>query len=325
VPALVNQRDTGTTLTVGEMMKSTTFLPRRQLSMFDQQWLTAVALRRGDPTANGLVGYFESTPLFIDDDPEVLDEFGEIPVVAGQVGRARVARAVRRAYALRVSKQAIDRNRAEWVNTQMEQLRNTMVRVWEDALYSAFIANPNLQTLATDTPWGSPDSHIRRDVNAAKFVIKTAAADAAGKQRFGFKADTLIISDETELDFLDSDEIAKVYLGSPLATQNLQYTGVLEKRFMGLDVFVSWRLNAYIPGGAMVLQRGIVGAISDERALDATPMYPEGGGGNGGPREAWRTDITRASAIAIDQPKAACIITGVSEGETFPASGSTVI
>jgi hypothetical protein len=93
---------------------------------------------------------------------------------------------------------------------------------------------------------------------------------------------------------------------------------------MGLDVYTSWRLNAYIPNGALVLQRNVVGAISDERPLGATPMYPEGGGGNGGKTESFRTDMTRASAIAIDQPKCACVITGVTTGETFPASGDTI-
>jgi hypothetical protein len=253
-----------------------------------------------------------------------MDEFGEIPIVSGQVGRPRVARAVRRAYGLRVSYTAIRRNKAEWVTTQLVQLRNTMVRAWEDALFSALIANPNLQTLATDTPWGDPASHIRRDVNAAKFVIKTASFDTAKQQRFGFRADTLIISDETELDFLDSDEIAKVYTQSPLASRNLQYTGVLERTFLGLDVMVSWRLSVYLPGGAIVCQRKLMGAISDERPLDATPMYPEGGGGNGGPREAWRSDYTRASAIVVDQPLAVCTLTGVSTGETPPASGDTI-
>ncbi len=54
-------------------------------------------------------------------------------------------------------------------------------------------------------------------------------------------------------------------------------------------------------------------------------MYPLGGGGNGGPTETWRSDITRQSAIFIDQPLAACFIAGVNGGSgTFAPSGSNV-
>jgi hypothetical protein len=247
-----------------------------------------------------------------------MDEFGEIPVTSGSVGLPRAVRSVRRALGIRVSKTAMDRNNVEWVTTQMTQVKNTMVRSWEDALFSAIIANPSVQTLVTSQPWGSGTSHIRVDVNAAKYVIKNAASDAAGQQKFGYVADTLIVSTMTEFDFLDSGEVSIPYVGN-IADENLLYTGKLPNKFLGLDVLVSWRLSTYAPNSVVVCQRNVFGFISDERPLQATPMYGEGNGPNGGPKEAWRSDITRASAIGIDQPKAVCVITGVTGAETFPA------
>jgi len=127
-----------------------------------------------------------------------------------------------------------------------------------------------------------------------------------------------VISLESEQDFLDNDEVNNVYLGN-IASESIRYTGVLPKKFNGLDVLTSWRLSAYFPQGALVLQRKVFGGVSDERPLQATPLYGEGGGGNGGPTESWRTDITRASAIFLDQPKAVVLINGVSvEGTTYP-------
>lgn len=314
----------GPRMTVSTMMKSPTFLPRRVLNMMDNEFLVNALLRKGNDTPSGAVVYYESTPLYAEDDPQVMDEFTEIPVTNGSVGIPRVVRSVRRALGLRVSKQMIDRNNADAVTIQMTQIRNTMVRSWEDALFSAMLANANIQTLVTDQPWGSSTSHIRRDINAAKYVIKNAAADSAGKQKFGYVADTLVISTETEEDFLSSDDVAKPYVGN-IASENLQYTGKLPNKFLGLDVLTSWRLSVYAPNSAIVMQRNIAGAISDERPLEATPMYGEGNGPNGGPREAWRSDITRASAISLDQPKAICLITGVTQGETFPAgTGDTI-
>lgn len=323
MPNIVSASDSPA-ITVRTLMKAPTTLPRRAVRMLDQQFITDAVLRKGNPTQSGLVMYFESTPLFVDDDPQVMDEFGEIPVTNGTLGKPRVVRSVRRALGLRVSKQMIDRNDIDAVNTQLAQIKNTMIRSWEDALFSALVANTSVQTLVTDTTWGSANSHIRRDVNAAKYLIKQASSDAAGKQKLGFVADTLVISTETELDFLDSDEVTKPYIGT-LADKNIQYTGKLENKFLGLDVLTSWRLSSYIPTGALVLQRNVVGAISDERALSATPMYGEGNGPNGGPREAFRSDMTRASAIAIDQPKAAVVITGVSDAlNTYPTAGGTI-
>jgi hypothetical protein len=303
----------GPRLTVSMMLKSPTLIPKRTLQDIDQMFLVHDVLRKASDAPSGAVVYFESTPLFTDDDPAILDEFGEIPTTNGSLGTPLMVRTVRRALGLRVSKQMIDRNNVDAVNTQITQIRNTMVRAWEDAFFSALVANVSVQVLTTDKSWQASDSHIRTDVNAARYLIKNAASDSAGKQKFGFVADTLVISTETETDFLDSAEVATPYVGN-IASENLKYTGKLPNKFLTLDVLVSWRLSAYAPSAALVCQRNVIGGLSDERPLQSTPMYGEGNGPNGGPREAFRCDITRQSAIFIDQPKAACFIAGVNGG-----------
>lgn len=314
----------GPRLTVSALLKSPTLIPKRVLSLTDQSFLVDAVLRNAADAPSGSVLYFESTPLFAAGEPEILDEFGEIPTTNGSIGTPLVARVVRRALGLRVSKTMVDRNNVDAVNIQITQIRNTMVRAWEDAFFSALVANTSVQVMTTNQGWSQTDSHIRQDVNTAKFLIKNAAADTAGLQKFGYEPDTLIISTATEVDFLNSDEVSKPYIGN-IADENLLYTGKLPNKFLGLDVVTSWRLSAYFPSGAIVCQRKVIGGISDERPLQATPMYGEGGGPNGGPTESWRTDITRASAIFFDQPKAAVLIVGVNEGTgTQSVGGRTV-
>lgn len=312
VTQIVSVQD-GPRLTVSELTKAPTVIPKRVISMMDNEFLVDSVLRSASDAPGGTVLYHESTPLYAADDPAILDEFGEIPVTHGSLGTPLVARVVRRALGLRVSKTMIDRDNIDAVNTQVVQIRNTMIRAWEDAFFSAIIANASVQVISTDQAWGASGSHIRADVNAAKYLVKLAAADAAGKQKFGYIADTLIISAETETDFLNSNEVSTPYVGN-IADENLKYTGKLPNKFLGLDVLVSWRLGAYFPSGAIVCQRKILGGISNERPLQATPLYGEGGGPNGGPTESFRTDVTRASAIFIDQPKAVVLIAGVNGG-----------
>lgn len=306
-------------LTVATLMKSPTLIPKRVISSMDQQFITDAVLRSADDAPSGFILYSESDPLYVAEDPAILDEFGEIPTTNGSIGKPKVARVVRRAMGLRVSKQMIDRNSIDAVNRQVTQIRNTMVRAWEDALFSAIVANQATQVITSGTPWSATTgTHVRGDINAAKFLIKNAASDAAGQLKFGYEADTLIVSTTTELDFIESDEVNNVYIGN-LAADNLKYTGKLPNKFNGLDVLVSWRLSAYFPNGAIVCQRKVFGGVSDERPLQGTPMYGEGGGPNGGPTESWRTDITRASAIFLDQPKAVVLINGVqAAGAVYP-------
>lgn len=327
MPTPIVSTQDGPRISVSMMLKSPTLIPKRVLSMLDNQFLVDSVLRNAADAPSGSVLYFESTPLFAKDAPEILDEFGEIPVTNGSVGTPKVARVVRRAFGLRVSKTMIDRNNSDAVNIQIVQIRNRMILAWEDAFFSAVVANASVWVMQTDKSWQDAASHIRQDVNSAKYLISVASADSTGttgKQKFGYKADTLVISSETEVDFLNSDEVSKPYIGN-IADENLQYTGKLPNKFLGLDVLVSWRMSAYFPSGAIVCQRKVFGGISDERPLSATPMYGEGGGPNGGPTESFRTDVTRASAIFFDQPKAVVLIAGVNGGtQTYSVGGRSV-
>lgn len=291
----------GPRMLVSTLVKQPALVPARILNMLDQQFLVDAILRPGPPAPSGVIVYNESTPLFSDDSSSVVEEFGEIPVVSSSLGQPKTVRAVRRGMALKISQDMIDEENFDAVNTRMIQIRNTMRRDWEDAFLAAVFSNSAVPTQAATTAWAT-SVVIRKDLNAARKTVELAAADSAGNQKFGFNADTLIIGTSSKYDFLNSDDVAKVYLGGNLASENLQYTGKLPNQFIGLDVVVSWRMPA---GKALLVERKTLGGISDKRPLRATNLYEHQ------PTETWRSDVTRASAIFIDQPLAACILTGV--------------
>lgn len=302
MPTRVQSFQDGQRVTVNTLIKNPTVIPRRIISMLEQAFLVDSILRKADSVPSGVVTYEESTPLFADTDVEIVEEYGEIPAAMGSDGIPRTARTVKRALALKISEEMRRRNKMDRVNTQMVQIKNTMVRAWEDAFLAIVLNHPSVQTVAATTAWDSSSSKIRFDLGEAAKLIVKSSSDTQANNRFGFNPDTLVIPEDTKWDFLASDEVNKVFEQNPLAAQAPRYTGELPGRFYGFRVVSSWRLPAT---KAILLQSGIVGGVADERSLEATDLYEDK------PRETWRADVVRQSAVFLDQPKAAAIITGI--------------
>lgn len=295
----------GSRLTVSTLVKSPTAIPKRLISMLEQQFIVDALLRKLQPTDSGAYTYEESTPLFADGDAPVVTEFGEIPVISGKLGQQKVATTVKRALAMLVSQEMINRNNIDRVNTQMTQIRNTMTRTWETAFFNALLAHPDIASVPASAAWDVPTSTIRADIAEAKKVIADAAPADSVDNFFGFKADTLVIGTTTETDFITSDDFNKVYTYGEKIEESPEYTGTMPGNFVGLKILVSREMDRLAPNRALLLEKGTLGGIGDERPLSATPLYDDK------PRESKRSDLVRQSAIVIDQPKAAVWITGI--------------
>jgi hypothetical protein len=120
-------------------------------------------------------------------------------------------------------------------------------------------------------------------------------------QWLGFEADTLIINHGTKNTLLQSSAFAAPYIGD-IASENLQYTGVLPNKIFNLDVLVSRQVPA---GNAIVLQRQRCGFYADELPFMAGPLY------RNEERKIFRSDVQRASAIGLDQPLSIALLSGV--------------
>ncbi len=298
----------GSRTTVSDLVGNPYLIPARILDVLANQFISETLLRNAGRNTNGLVSFHSSTPLYLDGDVEAVAEFAEIPVAAGQMGLPRLAYGIKKGLGVRVSREMRDEGNVDAVNRQITQLRNTHVRADERAL-RALLDDPSIPTVAATAAWDAgATAKIRRDIARAKEQIASARpAGAPADSRFGFRADTVVMPGDIEPVLEGNEEFNRVYRDGQ-SSENIEYTGKLPTKIAGLDPLTSYSFSS---NKVLVLERGTVGFYSDTRPLEATPLYGEGGGPNGGPTESWRSDSTRKRVMGVDQPLAACWITGV--------------
>lgn len=280
------------TLTVAQMLKDPLFIPTLMLSDVDQLFVAEKVLRPAGKPEGGTVVYYESTPLFSQSTSEYVEEYGDIPVAINALGNPKSARSRKRALGVTISQEMQDRNKVDLVNTQISQVRETIVRDFDATFWTAILAAPT-NTLAAATAWATSTT-LRKNILAARKLILD--------QKMGFLPDTLVVNPTNANDIMTSAEMTQVYTGN-VADQNPLLTGRINFPFVGLDVLQTYAVPA---GTAVMVQKGKVGGYADERPLQATPLYkwkPNA--------ETWRSDMLRTTAVFIDQPLAACTITGI--------------
>ena len=293
----------GPRITVDALLKDPLVIPALILDMTANEFIVDAVLRAGGLATSGAVRYQESTPLYADDTPEIRAEFGEVAVVPTSVGTPRVVFTHERAMAIMVSDEMRRRQAIDPVTRQLTQVKNTMVYSWNAAFYSAVIANTGIQTLAVSNAWASSNATIRGDIANAVYLVENAqiTSGLGFNQFLGFEADTMIINHGTKNTLLQSSSFAAPYIGD-IASENLQYTGVLPNKIFNLDVLVSRQVPA---GNAIIMQRQRCGFIADELPFVAGPLYRDE------PRKVWRSDTQRSAAIGLDQPLAITLLSGV--------------
>jgi hypothetical protein len=293
----------GPRITVDAMLKDPLFIPALILDMVQNEFIVDSVLRAGGMTMSGAVRYAESTPLYADDTPEIRAEFAEVPVVPTSIGIPRVVFTHERAMAIMVSDEMRRRQLIDPVTRQLEQVKNTMIFSWNAAFFSAVVANAGIQTLAVSNPWASSNATIRGDIANAVYLVENASVTSSiGFNQFlGFEADTMIVNHATKNTLFQSASFAAPYIGD-LASENLQYTGVLPNKIFNLDVMVSRQIPV---GNAIVMQRNRCGFIADELPFQAGPLYRDE------PRKTARSDTQRSSAIGLDQPLSIVLLSGI--------------
>lgn len=292
----------GPRLTVNQMLKSPTLIPRRVISMLEHQFIVDTILRRAGSAPSGAVVYEETAPQFADDEPEVIEEWAEIPATTGQVGTPKTVRAEYRGLAIKVSERMRTRNNVDAVNRQMRQVRNSMVRHWEKLFLQLILTHPSVLTFAGSAPWATASTDISNELIDAALLVTNAVPDVSRPEDWlGYDPNTLIMGTALGASFMKNDTIKAMFVGN-IADENIKYKLALPGQWGPYRVLISRQMDVYAPTKAILLERGTVGGIADERPLRATEMYLDR------PRETWRSDVTRASAMFIDNPKAAVII-----------------
>ncbi len=310
MPTPVTYSVSGPRILVNSFIKDPLLVRQRFLQMADQQFIMDAILRNAGSADAGVVEYFESTPLFTDDDMAIVGEGAEIPLTTGQDGVPKAAFTIKSARGIEITREMRDRNRIDKLNVRMTQVRNTMVRFWERRLFTAMAALVpaanviDLTGASATKNWvtGSAPT-IRVNILDAMALITEAKVPNQGTDAFlGFNPDTLIISTRARYAMMKDAAFGTVYTNSPLAERAPLYVGELERDILGLRVLASRFLtdkNAYL------VESKTVGGYAYERPLQVSPTYPDN------PREVWRADVVRRTAVFLDQPFAIAQIKGV--------------
>lgn len=295
--------DGGRKITVDDIRRNPLFLPARILELLDGQFIDDILLRyEGDAST---IAFEEGSSLFLDDEVQEMLEFEEIPVAGYQRGLPRVAIATRKGLGVRISEDMKRENNVAAVNRQVTALVNTMIRARFLAMRQ-LVMNPAIPTIAASAAWDTASGKPRRDLAAAAEVVASAGDDTVDTTE-NYEADTTVMPGGITPILLDNDDFLKVY-GGNLASENIAYTGKLPRDVMGM---LGLKARFWPTDRVLVCQRKTLGFYTDPRPLEVTPLYPEGNGPNGGPTESHRVDATMKRGMGIDQPLAACWITGV--------------
>lgn len=302
-PYGVQYSNQGVRITVNDLIHDPLMVRARLLNMSRQQWIMEALLRNEGPNNSGVVGFEENTPMFLDDEPEVVAEGAEIPLGQGSEGTPKSAFTIKTALGLMITREMRDRNKIGIVNRRMIQLRNTFLRNWERRMFAEF-RNKAVNVQPVTTAWATSTT-LRDDISLAVETVTEAELGQGGNQGqdfLGFVPDTLVIPTSTKYDLLRSDTFAKLYELGDKTSLHPMYTHQLERTIMGLTVMES----RFLPNGeAYVMQRGEVGGYSDERPFQVGELYEDKN------NETWRANAVRRTAIFIDQPKAYVKLTGV--------------
>lgn len=290
--------------TVNQLIKNPVFVPNTIMKMVKDANIADWLLRNGPTASGGSVSFEETVALYAETEGEIVAEFGEYPGTSASVSTPGVRSTTKRGVHFKISEEMRTRNDTGRVADEMRKVRDTLVNGRDKALINAVLANTNVQTMATGSSiWNSASTTIISDIAAAMYMISSVPASGAEySETLNYTPDTLIIHPSYTPIFIDNDKINNIFAGSPLADQQLRYTGKLPKKFMTLDVMTSFRIPNTM---AIVCQRGAMGFISTEWPLSGTPLRKDED------TDSYRSNFRYRDVMVVDNPKAVVQILGI--------------
>jgi hypothetical protein len=170
----------------------------------------------------------------------------------------------------------------------------------------SFTGNTVVASNTWSTASGPTANTIRHDILECKRLVADQTVDGtastAGTSYFGFKADTMLMSEHDSALIMESADFGTLYANSPGYAEQPLVRGEVPKRIFDLEVKIS---RSWPSGQIWIGEKGTFGFIATERPLQSTPMrYDED-------REVWRNNTSRIIAIGIDQPLAGMLLTGI--------------
>ena len=292
--------DKGQVIHVNDFIKDPALVQSTMAAMTDKQFIADVLLRQGPAAPGGAVAFREDESLFLEG-IEIVAEYGEIPVVQGADGTPRVVFSRKAAAAFVISKEMRTRNDVDLATKRLTQIRNSFVRFWDDLFFKAILTHPTVvaSQIVVPDPWTDSLAKVRTDLSVGKQGI-LAEKDGNGNE-LGIIPDTLVLNPLRAEALTTNDDVAKIFRGN-IADKAPLYVGDLGVEIANLRILKSFRVPE---DTAIILKSKACGFISDEWPQQTTEMYEDK------PRQAYRADTTRLSAVGIDMPKGIRVLKGI--------------
>lgn len=296
----------GSKITVSDLLKAPKRVPNLVRELIRDNDISPWLLREGPTADGGSVVFEENVALYAEDDPEVVAEFGEFPMTSSGMTVPATRATLKYGLGLKISKEMETRNDMGRVQDEIRKVREKIVRHRERRFFSTIMAADANLVPASNASGGwlsGSDTGIIKDLTTAMYAITNQAPEGAQEnEKLGYSADTLIIHPSYEFSLIDNEEINRIFAGSPLASEQLRYTGKLPKKFLNLDVLKSWSVPV---STAIVCQRKALGFISTEWPLSGSAMkYDEA-------NQTFASYFSYRDVVVIDNPKAAAFIQGI--------------
>lgn len=282
----------GRLITVDEFLRNPPFVQRAIMELTTQRFVSDVIFSAGPPADGGAVIYNQvsAVDLFLTRDVKEIAPGSEFPILTGPEFVPLVALAKKYGGEVFLTDEEVRRDRRDILNRETIRLRNTIIRKVDTLGMAALRAAPTTAQTASAS-WAVSTTDIIGDL-----VVAAGAIDALD---LGYVADTVLVNPAQETAMLKQKNIRDALPRENFGGEPLIRTGNLG-RLLGMDFIVSNRVNA---GEVWVLQRKIVGGISDEVPMYARPIREDR-------RERVFIHGARVPTIYVTDPLAVVRITG---------------
>lgn len=280
----------GENITVSLFLNSPPMVRRAIENLTLQRFIADVIFSDGPRADGGAVVHDQVTAanLYMDRDVEEIAPGAEFPLLTSSEPTPLVALVAKYGGEVFLTYEQIRRNNRGVLQREMTKLRNTIVRKVDTLALAKLDAAP-IQTMAASGDWTTAATDIVSDLATAAYMVSSLD--------MGYIADTVLLNPTQELDLIKDkdirDALPRERDASIIRTGNIG-------RIMSLDFIVSNRVTA---GTAYVLQRKIVGGISDEIPAYGKVIDDER-------RERNYIHGARIPAMYVTDPKAVVKITG---------------
>ena len=259
-------------------------------------------------TDESVVKYRHEAAPEMDDEVQIVSEFGEIPVTDPLAeGEDQFKTIDKYALAARISEEQRFRNTRNAVQQEARALARAIVTGNGKAALKALSEAP-IEEFPVQDAWDNPDADIREDFGLATDLI-LGAVDSSGRQ-FGYQPGIFWANPVTVNRAKRNKTVARDFIGD-MASENPIFKGIGQQPLFG--GYLQVVSDQTIPvGEAYVAVEQAVGYAAENGPATVSPFYEEGGqSGRGGPTMTWRSDYVHFRGMFVPAPKAIVKLTGL--------------